>query len=196
MQALSDRIKRDARHLGNGIVKVDSFMNHQIDPALMQLIGEEFARRFAHVRPTRILTAETSGIAPSVAAGMFLKVPVVFARKHQPITMKKEPYREVSSSPTHGKEVELIVSSEYLSSDDRVLIIDDFLSSAKTIKALVQLIKQSGASLVGVGAVIEKAYAKGRDQLSELAVPIESLAVIERCEGDNIFVREQQQLLA
>jgi xanthine phosphoribosyltransferase len=188
MQMLEERVSRDGRHLGNGVVKVDSFMNHQIDPVLMQAIGEEFARRFAHVKPTRILTAETSGIAPALAAGMFLKIPLVFARKHQPITMAKEPFREVSTSPTHGKEVELLVSNEYMHASDRVLIIDDFLSSAKTIRALVHLIEQSGAVLVGIGTVIEKAYVGGRKQLSDIDVPIESLAIIDHCDGESVVL--------
>jgi xanthine phosphoribosyltransferase len=164
-------------------------MNHQIDPVLMQSIGEEFARRFKDTNPTRILTAETSGIAPAVAAGMVLKIPVVFARKHQPITMA-EPYREKSSSPTHGKEVELIVSSEYLHSTDRVLILDDFLASAKTILALEKLITQSGAQLVGIGAVIEKAFQNGRSLVVDFKVPVESLACIERFDGEKIVFKD------
>lgn len=189
MQILQERIKRDGTHLGKGILKVDSFMNHQIDPLLMKSIGEEFARRFKDTNPTRILTAETSGIAPAVAAGMFLKVPVVFARKHQPITMAAAPFRETSSSPTHEKQVELIVSTEYLQSTDRVLILDDFLASARTILALEKLTAQSGATLVGIGAVIEKAFQGGRALLESLHVPIESLAVIESFDGDSIIFK-------
>jgi xanthine phosphoribosyltransferase len=192
MQLLVDRITSDAKHLGNGILKVDSFMNHQIDPILMEGIGKEFASHFKNVNPTKILTAETSGIAPAVAAGMFLKVPVIFARKHQPITMAKEPFREISVSPTHGNKVELVVSTEYLLANDRVLIIDDFLASAKTIKALMQLIEQSKAKLVGIGAVIEKGYSNGRELLQSVSVPIISLATVERCEGDNVIVKSSK----
>ncbi len=192
MHILEERIMRDGKHLGNGVVKVDSFMNHQIDPVLMQAVGEEFNKLFAHTKPSRILTAETSGIAPALAAGMFLKVPVVFARKHQPITMKKEPFRETSTSPTHGGEVQLLVSSEYMSEGDRVLIIDDFLSSSKTLRALIQLVAQSKATLVGIGTVIEKEYKGGRALLADVAVPIESLAVIERCEDDRIILKNRQ----
>lgn len=188
MQKLKERIQNEAKHLGNGVVKVDSFMNHQIDPVLMQSVGQELARRFADTNPTRILTAETSGIAPALAVGMFLKIPIVFARKHQPITMKTPPFRESSSSPTHNRHVELLVSSEYLLPGDRVLIIDDFLASARTIKALVKLIEQSKATLVGIGAVIEKIYAGGREALTDLSVPIESLAAIDSFEGDRIIL--------
>jgi xanthine phosphoribosyltransferase len=120
---------------------------------------------------------------------MALNVPVVFARKNQPITMAPEPYREKSTSPTHQKQVELIVSTEYLEKSDRVLIVDDFLASARTIVALEKLIQQSGAELVGVGAVIEKAFLHGRDSLKHLTVPIESLAVIERFDGDEIILK-------
>jgi xanthine phosphoribosyltransferase len=189
MNPVRDRILKDGRHLGNGVLKVDSFMNHQVDPQLMRFIGEEFARRFSATKPTRILTAETGGIAPAVSAGMALNVPVVFARKNQPITMAPEPYREKSTSPTHQKQVELIVSTEYLEKSDRVLIVDDFLASARTIVALEKLIQQSGAELVGVGAVIEKAFLNGRDSLKHLTVPIESLAVIERFDGDEIILK-------
>jgi xanthine phosphoribosyltransferase len=188
MQLLKERIQNEARHLGNGVVKVDSFMNHQIDPVLMQGVGEELARRFAGAKPTRILTAETSGIAPALAVGMCLKIPIVFARKHQPITMKAQPFRESSESPTHNRHVELLVSSEYLLPGDRVLIIDDFLASARTIKALVKLIEQSKATLVGVGAVIEKVYAGGREALTELTVPIEALASIHSFDGDRVVL--------
>jgi xanthine phosphoribosyltransferase len=188
MQLLEERIRHDAKHLGNGVIKVDSFMNHQIDPELMRSIGEEFARLFQKQAPTRILTAETSGIAPALAAGMFLKIPIVFARKHQPITMAADPFRETSTSPTHGKQVELLVSPEYLKNTDRVLIIDDFLASAKTISSLVHIVEKSGATLVGIGAVIEKSYGKGREVLSSVKVPIESLAVITSYDGDKVIV--------
>ncbi len=189
MQILKERVQSDAQHLGKGVLKVDSFMNHQIDPMLMQSIGEEFARRFRHTNPTKILTAEASGIAPALATGIVLEVPIVFARKNQPITMGKNPFRAFSTSPTHQKPVELLVSSEYLLPEDRVLIIDDFLSSARTFRALALLIKQSGALLIGIGAVIEKAYAGGRTQLANLEVPIESLASIDSFDGEKIVLK-------
>lgn len=191
MQMLQDRIVRDGKYLGNGILKVDSFMNHQIDSLLMKALGEEFARRFKFTRPTRILTAETSGIAPALATGMALNVPIVFARKSQPITMAKDPFRETAESHTYKKDVELIVSSEYLTKDDRVLIIDDFLASARTIRALVKLVQTSTAELVGIGAVIEKCFEGGRDLLKELSVPIESLAAIEKFDGEKILFAVQ-----
>lgn len=184
MQLLKDKILNEGRYLGNGILKVDSFMNHQIDPILMKEVGEELARRFRASNPTRILTAETSGIAPSLATGIVLGVPVVFARKHQPITMKDGAFRVRSESHTHKKDVELIVSSEYLRADDRILIIDDFLATARTIIALVDLVKESGAAIVGIGSVIEKSFEGGRDKLAHLNVQVESLAQIAAFEND------------
>lgn len=195
MQILRDRIVKDGKYLGNGILKVDAFMNHQIDPALMKAVGEEFGKRFANVNATRILTAETSGIAPSLAAGMVLQVPIVFARKHQPITMAPGAYKETAESHTHKKDVELIVSAEYMNSSDRILIIDDFLASARTILALVKLVQASGATLVGVGAVIEKGFEGGRTLLKPLNVPVESLAEIERFDGDRIIFAGQASKL-
>lgn len=186
MQLLIERIQREGKYLGNGILKVDAFMNHQIDVALMQEIGREFAQRFRETRPTKILTAEASGIAPAFATAAVLGVPLVFARKHKPVTMAGTPFRQVAPSHTHGREVELLVSPEFLGPADRVLIIDDFLASAQTIVALAKLVEQSGATLVGVGAVIEKSFEGGRAMLRALQVPTESLARIARFEGMEI----------
>lgn len=186
MKVLRDRIEKDGKYLGKGILKVDGFMNHQIDPVLMKEIGEEFAKRFAKTNATRILTAETSGIAPALSAGMAMQIPVVFARKHKPVTMGGEAMRQTAPSHTHGGEVELIVSSEYLGASDRVLIIDDFLSTARTINALVKLVEGSGAQLVGIGAVIEKSFQGGRTAIGKTDIPIESLAVIDSFDDDKI----------
>ena len=191
MKLLVDRIQDVGKHLGNGILKVDSFMNHQIDPVLMHSIGEEFANRFKETKPTRIVTAESSGIAPALATGMILKIPIVFARKKKPITMVDKDFRESAKSHTKGGVVELVVSSEYLSEDDRVLILDDFLSTANTINALVRLVKSSGATLVGIGAVIEKSFEGGRSAIGDVDVPVESLAIIESFDVDRIVFKER-----
>ncbi len=190
MHWLRERIQNEGRYLGNGILKVDAFMNHQVDPLLMQGIGYEFARRFRGQHPSKILTAETSGIAPALAAGMMLQVPVVFARKTKPLTLKEEPYQATAPSHTKGGMVTLMVSHEFLSPDERVLIIDDFLASALTIRALANIVQQSGATLVGIGAVIEKAFEGGRGALRDLSVQVESFAVIEKFEGDKIVFAE------
>jgi len=193
IQLLRERILKDGKHLGGGILKVDSFMNHQLDSTLMKSVGEEFALCFQGMRPTKILTAETSGIAPALAAGMVLHVPVVFARKHQPLTMAANPYRQSTVSHTHARQVELIVSPEYLLPEDRVLIIDDFLATAQTILALAKLVRQSGAKLLAVGAVIEKSFEGGRAALESLHVPVASLAVVERFEGERVILSEWEE---
>lgn len=186
MDLLREQIAKHGKNLGNGILKVDSFMNHQIDPLLMRFIGEEFAKRFRSLQASKILTAETSGIAPALCTAMSLGIPLIYARKNLPKTMTGEPFRQTSVSPTHGKNVEFFVSSEYLRADERILIIDDFLASAQTILALKSMVEQSGASLVGIGAVIEKAFQDGRAKLSDVTVPIETLAVIQSMDGDSI----------
>lgn len=188
MKDLVERIRKEGQNLGNGILKVDSFMNHQLDPLLMKQIGIEFAAFFADQKPTRILTAETSGIAPALSAAMVLEVPVVFARKHRPITMT-EPLQESAPSATKGGIVNLMVSPDYLHPTDRVLIIDDFLASARTIEALGHLVQKRGATLVGIGAVIEKVYSNGRALLGGFNVPIMALARIESLDenGINVF---------
>lgn len=187
MKLLEQKIHEQGKHLGNGILKVDSFMNHQIDPNLMIEIGAEFSRSFFDKGITRILTAETSGIAPALAAAMSLRVPLVFARKHKPITMA-EAITETAPSATKGGVVNLMVSSEYLDRHDKILIIDDFLASARTIEALAKLVHQTGATLVGIGAVIEKVYSGGRKLLEPLGVPIVTLARIEGFDGEKILL--------
>jgi xanthine phosphoribosyltransferase len=190
MKMLVDRIRKDARHLGGGMIRTLSFLNHNIDAKLMKAIGEELARLLASTRPTKILTAETSGIMPALALGMVLEVDVVFARKHRPLTMVTEPLRELSVSPTHGSAVELLVDPEFMRPDDRILVIDDFLNKARTIRALVNLIVQSGGTLVGIGVVIEKVFSGGRVELQDLAVPIHSLAAITGYEGERLILAD------
>lgn len=188
MEILKEKIQKEGKYLGNGILKVDSFMNHQIDPVLMKKIGEELANYFREYKPTRILTAESSGIAPALVAAIELSIPLVYARKNQPITMKSDPFREKSESHTHKKAVELIVSSEYLNASDRVLIVDDFLATARTILSLVKLVEQSGAQIIGIASVIEKEFEGGREKVAQLGVPVLSLARIRSLdEGKIVF---------
>lgn len=178
MQALKDRIAREGVSLGSGILKVDSFLNHQVDPLLIDECGKEFARLFADTKPTRVLTAEISGIAPALMTARYMGVPVVYARKNKPVTMTDTVYLTVAPSHTKGVLNELIVSPEYLQKGERVLIIDDFLASGATIMGLVRLNEAAGATLVGIGAVIEKTFEGGREALAGLGVPIEALARI------------------
>ncbi len=190
MQELKERIQREGRNLGGGILKVDSFLNHQIDPGLMTRLGEELARRLAHTRPTKVLTAETSGIAPALATATALGVLVVFARKSPPLTMDYTIVKEVCRSRTHDKMIELMVSTEYLTPQDRVLIVDDFLATAQTINALARLVAKVNATLVGVGTVIEKEFERGRVNARDLNVPIESLAVIANMDAGKIVFKD------
>ena len=186
MIELIERIRRDGRNLGNGILKVDGFINHQVDPMLMDACGREFARRFANVRATKVLTAEISGIAPALTTALHLGLPVVYARKTKPITMPDQVFLTTAPSHTKGRMVELIVSPEFLANGERILIIDDFLASGATIWGLVRLAQTAGATIVGIGALIEKVFEGGRDLLKPLGVPIESLAVIRSLDGDKI----------
>jgi len=178
VKALKDRIAREGRNLGGGILKVDGFINHQVDPVLMDACGREFAARFAPVRATKVLTAEISGIAPAVTTALHLGIPLVYARKTRPITMPDQVLLTLAPSHTKGRTVELIVSPEYLSRGDRVLIIDDFLASGETILGLARLALAAGAAVVGIGAVIEKAFEGGRQILAPLGVPVEALAIV------------------
>lgn len=188
MQELKDRIIREGKNLGGGILRVDSFINHQVDPALMDLCGQEFARRFAGVNATRVLTAEISGIAPALMAALHMNLPVVYARKSKPITMPETVYLTTAPSHTRGRVTELIVSPEYLGHGERVLIIDDFLASGETILGLVRLTRAAGATPVGVGAMIEKSFEGGRWALAHLGVPVETLVCITSMDnGEVIF---------
>ena len=171
-------------------LKVDSFINHQVDPALMDACGREFAARFAKVNATKILTAEISGIAPALMTALHLNLPVVYARKTKPITMPDQVFLTLAPSHTKGRMVELIVSPEYLAHGERILIIDDFLATGSTIHGLVRLAQTAGAAIVGIGALIEKSFEGGRAALKELGVPVESLVSIQSMEGDSIVFGE------
>jgi xanthine phosphoribosyltransferase len=190
MEALKERIRREGVNLGGGILKVDSFINHQVDPALMLAVGGALAAHFGAMGITKVLTAEISGIAPALTTALALGVPVVYGRKTKPITMPEKIF--VASAPSHtkGKEVELMVSPEFLGSKDKVLIIDDFLATGHTILALVRLAQQAGAEVVGVGAVIEKSFEGGRAQLEALELRVRSLAVIKAMTDDEIIFAE------
>jgi xanthine phosphoribosyltransferase len=186
MELLKQRILNDGKNLGNGILKVDGFINHQVDPGLMDACGRELAARFARLGATKVLTAEISGIAPALTTALHLGLPVVYARKQKPITMPNEIFLTLAPSHTKGRTVELIVSPEYLGAAERVLIIDDFLASGQTILGLARLAQAAGARVVGIGAVIEKSFEGGRAALSGLNVPIEALAIITSMEEGRI----------
>lgn len=190
MLELKKRIMNEGKNLGGGILKVDSLINHQVDPQLMDECGRDFARRFADTRPTRILTAEISGIAPALMTARHLNLPVVYARKTRPVTMPDTVYLTIAPSHTKGNKVELIVSPEYLKPGERVLIIDDFLATGATILGLVRLTEAAGATICGIGALIEKTFEGGREALEYLNVPIEALVQITSLDDGQIVFAE------
>jgi xanthine phosphoribosyltransferase len=187
MDRLKERILAEGQNLGGGILKVDGFVNHQVDPDLMEACGRELALLFQDVGATKVLTAEISGIAPALTTAHHLGLPVVYARKSKPVTMPDQVFLTLTPSHTKGRTVELIVSPEYLGAGEKVLIIDDFLASGQTILGLVRLAQAAGATIVGIGALIEKSFEGGRQVLSSLEVPVHALAVITSMEGDQIL---------
>ncbi|MBN2306000.1 MAG: xanthine phosphoribosyltransferase [Anaerolineae bacterium] len=187
MDALKDKIRAEGQYLGDGILKIDGILNHQMDPKLIKAMGEEIARLFGDTKPTRILTAEVSGIAPAVMAALALDVPLVYARKHKPRTMYGPVFLETAPSHTHGGETNLLVAAEYLPAGERVLIVDDFLASGKTLLALARMVVEAKCTLVGVCCVVEKLFEGGREKLKQqYNVPVESLAVITYLDANRI----------
>jgi xanthine phosphoribosyltransferase len=178
VDTLKRKIETEGIVLSDQVLKVDAFLNHQIDPQLMRLIGQEFAERFRDQGITKIVTLEASGIAPAVMAGLELGIPVIFARKFQSLTMKSDLLISKVFSFTKQTESTIAISSRHLSADDRVLLIDDFLANGHAAKALIDLIGQAGASVCGVGIVIEKSFQEGRQELENLGLRVESLARI------------------
>jgi xanthine phosphoribosyltransferase len=192
VQALKDKIRAEGKYLGHGILKIDSILNHQMDPVLIQAMGEEMARRFRDDHPTRILTAEVSGIAPALMAALALNVPVVYARKHKPVTMSGPIFLETAPSHTKGGETHLMVAAEYLPPGERVLIVDDFLATGKTLLALARIVKEAHCTLVGVAVVVEKAFEGGREALgSKHSTRVEALAIIAHIDENGIVFADE-----
>ena len=182
MRELVDRIHTEGVHVGGGIVKLDSFLNHQVDPGLTSRMGEEFRRRFEAQgvgRITRVVTAEASGIAVALNTAMAFGAYLIFARKSQSRTMTGTYYVAEAISRTRGTSNDLMVDRRFLSELERVLIIDDFLATGSTLFALCQLVIESGAELAGIGCVVEKPQEGGRKTLADIDVPILTLAKVE-----------------
>lgn len=177
MQALKDRILRDGRCLPGGILKVDSFINHQMDPVLMEAMAEEFVRRFSDLKIDKILTVEASGIAPAIMVGYLMKKPVVFAKKVKPSTMN-DMYVSKVFSFTKNREYEICVSRSYLLPGESVLFIDDFLANGNAAKGILDLVAQAGATVAGMGFLIEKCFQEGGAGLRSSGIRVESLAMI------------------
>lgn len=186
MKELKDRILKDGKCLPGGILKVDSFINHQMDPILMKSMADEFVRRFANLEINKIITIEASGIAPAIMVGYILDLPVVFAKKKQPSTMENMLVTEVYSF-TKNQSYNICVSKDYLQAGDKVLFIDDFLANGNAGKGIIDLVEQAGAELVGMGFLIEKAFQDGGRILRNTGIQIESLAIIESL--DNCEIR-------
>ncbi len=183
MEQLIEKIKNDGSVLSSSILKVDSFLNHQIDPNLMNEIGSEFARRFSGSGITKIVTIESSGIAPAVMAGLHLQVPVVFARKRKSLTLVNDLITASVYSFTKQESNEISVSSKFLSENDKVLIIDDFLANGQAALGLAEIVNKARASIAGFGIVIEKGFQDGGRLLREEGYRVESLAVIHSLEN-------------
>lgn len=194
MQLLKDRILKDGQALSGDILKVDSFLNHQMDPVLMAAIGEEFARRFAAEPITKILTLEASGIAPALFAGYFLKVPVVFAKKTSSANQDASTFSAPVHSFTRGVDNTIRVSRRYLSASDHILLIDDFLAHGEALLGLAELVRQAGATLAGAGIVIEKGFQDGGKRIRDKGIRVESLAIIKDMSGGHVQFAENPTL--
>ncbi len=188
LEELKQRIRAEGQNLGDGILKIDSLLNHQIDAGLIMRCGQELARRFSDKGVTRILTAEVSGIAPAFATAIALNVPVVYARKVKPVTMYGPVFLETAPSHTKGTDVNLLVAAEFMPPGERVLIIDDFLASGRTLKSLVRIVQSAKCELLGIGAIVEKTFEGGRVALQKYGVQIEALATIVAMDNGEIHL--------
>ncbi|WP_042224415.1 xanthine phosphoribosyltransferase [Oceanobacillus manasiensis] len=192
MKSLESTILNEGKVLSETVLKVDSFLNHQIDPKLMKEMGEEFAARFADAGVTKILTLESSGIAPSVMAGLTMGVPVVFARKRKSLTLLNNLYSAEVHSFTKKETNEISISSDYIKRDDVVLVIDDFLANGQAVLGLMDIIEQSGAALAGVGIVIEKGFQDGGKMVRDKNIRVESLAIIDSLADGKVTFRKEE----
>ena len=179
MQLLKDRIKKDGIVKEGNVLRVDSFLNHCMDITLFQEIGKEFKRRFKEENINKILTIEASGIGIACIAAQYFNVPVVFAKKNRSSNLPDHVYTSQVQSFTHGTTSTIVVSKDFLKPDDRILVIDDFLANGCALEGLAEIIKESGATLVGAGIVIEKAYQRGGQALREKGIRVQSLARIQ-----------------
>ena len=190
-EPLVERIKKDGICLDGGILKVDSFINHQIDPTFLQLMSIEFVRRFANKEINKILTIEASGIAPAILVGFLLNVPVVFAKKKKPSTMGNMLTTEVFSF-TKNKAYTVCCSKDFLHKGDKVLFVDDFLANGNAAKGIIDLVEQAGAELAGMGFIIEKSFQHGGEKLREMGLQVESLAIIDSLDNCEIKFKEAE----
>lgn len=188
MKVLKERILKDGHCYPGGILKVDSFINHQMDPILMKSMAVEFVRRFASTHINKILTIEASGIAPAIMVGYLLELPVVFAKKKKLSTMENMLTTSVYSF-TKQRSYEVCVSKDFLHPGDKILFIDDFLANGNAAKGIIDLVNQAGAQLEGMGFLIEKAFQHGGDELRQMGIHVESLTIIDSLENCTIKIR-------
>ena len=192
MKLLEDRIRQDGVVLPGNVLKVNQFLNHQIDPQLMYEIGQEFARLFKERPVTKILTVEASGIAPAIMAGLVMNVPVLFARKKKPSTLDDMTYTAEVYSYTKKVTNTISVDSKFLSENDHVLIIDDFLANGQAVKGMLEICRQADVKVEGLGIVVEKSFQEGADWIKGQGIRLESLARISSFENDAVhFVGEE-----
>ena len=189
MEKLIDRIMQDGRSLPGGILKVDSFLNHQLDPNLMFDIAQEFKKRFSNINFNKIVTIEASGIAPAIMMGYILQLPVVFIKKKQPKTMEGMLISEVHSF-TKDRKYTVCISNNFLTANDQVIFIDDFLAYGNAALGMIDLTKQAGATIEGMGFIIEKGFQGGGDKLREMGFDIQSLAIIDNLDDCKITLRK------
>jgi xanthine phosphoribosyltransferase len=197
MRLLEEKIKTNGLVISENVLKVDSFLNHQIDPELMNEIGKEFARIFEGAGITRIITIESSGIAPSMMAGLYMKVPVLFARKRKSLTLIDDLITATVHSFTKNETNEISISNKYINETDKVLIIDDFLANGQAALGLTEIVEKANAEVVGIGTVIEKSFQEGAQKLRNLGYRVESLArIASLSNGEVLFINEKTEEMA
>ena len=184
MKLLEDRIRKDGKIKGGDVLKVDSFLNHQMDVGLFQEIGKEFYRLYGDCGVTKILTIEASGIGIACVTAQFFRCPVIFAKKNKTKNIAGDVYTSKVESFTHGKVYDIIVSKEFLLPTDRVLLIDDFLANGSALQGLIKLVRDAGAELVGAGICVEKAFQPGGNLIRSMGVRVESLARVKSMGDD------------
>lgn len=192
MQLLEERIRKDGIVKPGNILKVDSFLNHQMDIPFINELGKEFKRRFADAPITKILTIEASGIGIACLVAQHFNVPVVFAKKAQSLNIDGEMYCTKVQSFTHKRVYDVILSKKFLSAEDHVLIIDDFLANGCALQGLMEIVKESGAVLEGAGIVVEKGFQNGGDSLREQGIRVESLAIVDSMTDDSVSFRKDE----
>ncbi|MCL3986380.1 xanthine phosphoribosyltransferase [Limosilactobacillus fermentum] len=192
MKELEEKIRQFGTVLPGNVLKVDAFLNHQVDPVLMQHIGQEFAARFKDAKITKVWTVESSGIAPAVMTGLALGVPVIFARKHKSLTLNSGMYTADVYSYTKKTTNQISISKRYVDKTDRVLLIDDFLANGQAVEGMLQIADQAGVEVVGAGIVIEKCFQPGSAELAAKSVRVESLAKVSSLADGQVSFKQTE----